>query len=170
MDFLTRRTIRKYSEKQISKDEVEKILEVALTSPSGKNLKPYQYIVVTDKEKLKALSKAKNGGGMPIAEAPMAIAVLGEKNTSDTWVEDCSIASILIQLKAWELGIGSCWVQMRERKDENGNLSENISREILGVPSELGVLCIISLGYPDEEKAEYAKGNMDFSKVHYEKF
>lgn len=170
MNFLERRTIRKYKKTEIQKEKIQEILELALVSPSGKNSKPYEYVVVSDEKSLKSLSKAKNAGGAMIAEAPIAIVILGNKDKSDTWIEDCSIAATLIQYKAWELGLGSCWVQMRGRVDENNSNSENIIRNILNIPDNFGVLCVIPIGYPDEKKESYSCGDFDWSKIHHEKY
>lgn len=170
MDFLSRRTIRKYKNIPVEKEVMNKIMEVALVSPSACNRKPYEYVVVTDKEKLAALSKAKASGASMIENAPVAIVVTGDSNVSDIWTEDCSIAATLIQLKAYDLGLGSCWVQMKNRQDAEGNLSEEIIRGIFGIPSHYGVLAVIALGYPDEEKKGYTADDMNFSKIHYEKF
>ncbi len=170
MDFLTRRTIRKYKDILIPEDIKNKILEVALVSPSARNRRPYEYITVTNKEKLEALSKTKALGATMIEKAPLAIVVLGDKNLSDAWAEDCSIAMTIMQLKAWELGIGSCWIQMKGRKDANGILSEERIRDIFEIPEQYGVLAVLSLGYPDEEKPAYTSKDMDFSKIHSEKF
>lgn len=170
MDFLTRRTIRKYKDTLIPEEVKNKILEVALVSPSACNRRPYEYITVTNKENLEALSKSKASGAAMIEKSPLAIVVIGDKNLSDVWAEDCSIAMTLMQLKAWELGVGSCWIQMKGRKDANGILSEDIIRDIFEIPEQYGILAVLSFGYPDEEKPAYTSKDMNFSKVHSEKF
>ncbi|MGL6064164.1 MAG: nitroreductase family protein [Fusobacteriaceae bacterium] len=170
LNFLERRSVRKFLEKSIKEEEIKEILKVALVSPSGRNKKPYEFILVKDKDILKKLSVAKKMGGKLIEEAPLAIVVLGNKNVTDLWIEDCSIASTLIQLKAWELGIGSCWVQIRTRNDDSDICSETVVKKLLDIPEELGVLCILALGYPDENKQPYEDKDMDFKKIHMEKY
>ncbi len=170
LNFLERRSIRVFSSETIKEEEINEVLKVALVSPSGMNKKPYEYIVVKDKNTLEKLSVAKKMGGKLIQGASFAIVVLGNKNLTDLWIEDCSIASTLIQLKAWELGLGSCWVQIRTRKDSNDISSETIVKEILNIPEELGVLCIIALGYPSEKKQGYSEKDMDFTKIHMERY
>lgn len=170
MDFLARRTIRKYKDMPISEEVKNKILEVALVSPSACNRRPYEYITVTNKEKLEALSKSKATGATMIGKSPLSIVIIGDKTLSDVWEEDCSIAMTMMQLKAWDLGVGSCWVQMKGRKDANGVPSEDIIRGIFEIPEQYGVLAVLSFGYPDEEKAVYTTKDMDFSKIHSEKF
>lgn len=170
MDFLSRRTVRKYKQEKIKDELIHEIMKCAVVSPSGKNAKPFEFVVVSDKEVLKKLSVAKAAGGLMIEHASHAVVVLGDRGTSDTWIEDCSIASTIIQLKAWDLGIGSCWVQMRLRTDKEGNSSEGLIKELLGVPQNFGILNVIALGYPDEEKAPYEDRDMNFRKVHLEKY
>lgn len=170
MNFLNRRTIRKYTDEVIEDKILNEIIGTALVSPSGKNLKPYEFLIVNDKEKLLKFSQMKALGTFSIPGANHAIIVLGNPEISDTWVEDCSIASTIIMLKSWDLGIGSCWVQMHNRKDAEGRSSEELIKEYLNIPAHLRVLNIISLGYPAEERGAYTQDNMDFSKVHREKY
>lgn len=170
MDFLSRRTIRKYRDEKISDEIIHEIMKCAVVAPSGKNAKPYEFVVVSDREVLKKLSVAKVAGALMIEHASHGVVVLGKRETSDTWIEDCSIASTIIQLKAWEMGIGSCWVQMRLRTDKEGNSSEGLIRELLNIPESFGILNILALGYPDEEKFPYEEKDMDFRKVHLENY
>lgn len=170
MEFLNRRTIRKYMEKEVERVKVHEILRAALVSPSGKNIKPYEFIVVEDKHVLKRLAHSKHIGSALIEGAPLAIVVLGNSELSNTWVEDCSIATTIIQLKAYDLGLGSCWVQIKERTTSDGTDSEEYVRNLLGVPGYLRVLDIVAIGYPNEIKPSHSENDMDFSKVHYEKY
>ena len=90
-----------------------------------------------------------------MAESPTCIAIMGKEEISDTWVEDCSIASTFIQLEACNQGLGSCWVQIKNRLTEEGKNAEEAVKEILEVSNNNRVLCIIALGYPNEEKPAY---------------
>lgn len=112
MDFLARRSIRKYTSQNIEKEKLDEILKVALTSPTGRNLKPFELIVVRDKDSLEKLSLAKSTGSAMLKEADTAIIILGNPQKSNTWNEDASIVSFSIQLKAYELGLGSCWINL----------------------------------------------------------
>ncbi|MEF9932889.1 MAG: nitroreductase family protein [Cetobacterium sp.] len=169
MDFLNRRTVRRYQDKKVEKIKIHEILRTALVSPSGKNTKPYEFLVVEDEATLKKLSHSKQMGATLIDGSPLSIVVLGNEN-STTWVEDCSIACTMIQLKAFDLGLGSCWVQIKERKTSAGTDSEEYVRNLLGIPGYLRVLAIISIGYSDEIKPSHSESDMDFSKVHYENY
>ena len=81
-----------------------------------------RFILVQDKETLEYLSNTRSHGSQILAGANAAIVVTGDNELSDTWIEDCSIAMMIMQLRATELGIGNCWVQVRGRYlDETGD-------------------------------------------------
>ena len=125
----SRRTCRQFTNESVSKESIEYILEAARLSPSGHRIKPWDFIVVEDKETLKALSVSKASGATLIEGAAVAIVVAADITKTDVWVEDCSIATIIMQLAAEELGLGSCWVQIRMRKDAEGNdATDNVKR------------------------------------------
>ena len=168
MDFLSRRTIRKFKEKKVEKEVIMELMKTALVSPSGRNRKPYEFVVIDDKEIIKKLSVAKESGATFAADAPLMIVILGHENP--TWDDDCAIASTIIQLKAHDLGLGSCWIQTKEKVDSEGNATDENIKKILGAPSELKVHNMMALGYPDEEKPAYTDAEVDMAKLHFNKF
>lgn len=168
MNFLSRRTIRKFKEKKVEKEVVMELMKTALVSPSGRNRKPYEFVVIDDKEIIKKLSVAKESGATFAADAPLMIVILGHENP--TWDDDCAIASTIIQLKAHDLGLGSCWIQTKEKVDSEGNATDENIKKILGAPSELKVHNMMALGYPDEEKPAYTDADVDMGKLHFNKF
>ncbi|MEO2508075.1 nitroreductase family protein [Clostridium paraputrificum] len=165
----SRRSIRKYKDTPIEKDKIDKIIKSALLAPSSMNKKPVELIVVNEKSTLEKLEKCKNMGTLALKTSPVAIVVIGDSLTSDVWIEDASIVSTLIQLEAESLGLGSCWIQMRNRQGENDD-SEKEVRNVLNIPDNYGVLSIITLGYKDEEKIPYDESSFNFNKIHYNKF
>lgn len=158
--LLERRSIRKYKDIKIEEQKINQILGAGKVAPSGKNKKPWELMVIEDKEILKELSMVKPKGGLFLSETPTAIAVIGNEELSDTWVEDCSIVSTFIQLEAHNQGLGSCWVQMKNRYTEDGGDAELLAKEILGVPTNKRLLCIISIGYPDQERPAYKEEDL----------
>ena len=168
MDFLSRRTIRKFKEKKVEKEVIMELMKTALVSPSGRNIKQYEFVVIDDKEIIKKLSVAKESGATFAADAPLMIVILGHENP--TWDDDCAIASTIIQLKAHDLGLGSCWIQTKEKVDSEGNATDENIKKILGAPSELKVHNMMALGYPDEEKPAYTDADVDMAKLHFNKF
>lgn len=164
-----RRSVRKYKEDKIDKEVVDKLLKAALLAPSSKNKRPVELVVVDDRETILDLKNCKDKGTLGLETAPLAIVVLGDASRSDVWVEDASVVTTLIQLEAEALGLGSCWIQIRKRKIDDVD-SEEAIRNVLGVPDNFGVLAVISLGYKDEDKKAYIEDDLDFAKIHYNKF
>lgn len=160
-----RRSFRKYTGKRIENESVELLVEALLRSPSSRNVKPCEFILVDDQELLKKLSHAKEHGSHFLQNAALGIVVCADSAKSDVWIEDSSIASILVQMVAQSLGLGSCWVQIRNRTRTAGEMSEAYIQELLGVPEHLKILSIISIGYPDETKKPVDKSELDYAKI-----
>lgn len=170
MNFLERRTVRKYTDEIISDEDIKEILKVALTSPTGRNTKAVEFILLKDKEILKSIAEAKKPiQDMPVASA-FSILVLGDTRKSDTWIENCSIALTTMQLKAWDLNIGSCWIQLRERKSVNGDNSEELIKRLLNIPEHYGVLALMTFGRINQDVNGYSDKDIDFSRVHFNSF
>ena len=166
LDLLySRRSIRKYTSQLIEPEKIEKLIEAALLSPTSRNRESWEFVIVTDKSALKQLSVSKPGSASMLAEAPLAIVVCGNPLDSDVWIEDCSIAAILIQLAAHDMGLGSCWIQLRCRMfDEQLSSSEYVKRT-LELPDNLEIECIISIGYPGENKNKRDKSVLSYNKI-----
>lgn len=148
-----RRSIRKYQHKEIPDTEIRRILEAGILAPSSKNIRPVEFIVVKDAEKLEALSKAKMGGAGHLKNAACAIVCIADTRKADAWVEDCSLAMGYMMLMAEHLNIGNVWTQIRFRKTALGVSAEEIVRRLLNIPNYYAVEAILSLGYPAEEKS-----------------
>ncbi len=104
--LLNRRSIRKYTDAPIDPESVKLILEAALTAPSSKSQRSWQFVVVEDREMLEKLGQCKPSYATSIANAPLAIVVTGDMTKSDVWVEDTSVAAIIMQLQAADLVLG----------------------------------------------------------------
>lgn len=168
--LLKRRSIRKYKKTRIGKYEMETILQAGLLAPSGRGVKPWEFVVVEEEPVLEALSKAKPHGGAFLKDAPLAIVVLADTEKTDVWVEDASIALTLMQLTAETLGLGSCWVQIRKRPhDESESAGEHIKR-LLKVPDCYAVEAVLAVGHPDETRPPRELGGLDWSKIHRERW
>lgn len=160
-----RRSIRKYKDKEIEPQKIELLKEAALRSPTSRNFRPWQFIFVTDKGKLEELSFAKPSGSAFLKGASLGVVVCADEKESDVWIEDCSIASILLQLTGQSLGLGSCWIQIRKRWYNDSKTSEDYVREVLGLTENLKVESIISFGYSDEEKGPISARQLQYDKV-----
>lgn len=161
-----RRSIRRFTSEELSQDEVVALLRAALMSPSSKRANDWQFIVVDDKETLARLAQCKEHGSEWMAGAPLAIVVLGDPLLSDVWIENASIASLMIQLQAEDLGLGSCWVQIRERYAADGTPSDELVREILDIPLQLQVLSIIAVGHKAVERKPFDEAGLQWEKIH----
>ncbi len=98
-----RRSMRKFTDEELTQDQVVALMKAALMSPSSKRSNSWQFVVVDDKEVLKELSHCKEQASSFIADAALAIVVMADPLASDVWIEDASIASIMIQLQAEDL-------------------------------------------------------------------
>ncbi len=165
-----RRSIRKFTSEPLKAEEVELILKAGLKSPTSKNAKPWHFIAIEDKELLDQLALCKKMGSKPIENCSLAIVVTVDPFTSSVWVEDGSIASIMMQLQAEDLGLGSCWIQIRERYTASDTSSEEYVKDLLDIPMQLQVLSIIVFGYKDQEKPPHDDEKLEWEKVHIGKF
>lgn len=98
--------------------------------------------------------------------AALGIVICADEAACDVWVEDCSIASILTQMTAQSLGLGSCWVQIRKRFYEDGTLSETYIRKTLNIPETMRVLSIIAIGYPAQRPEPIQRESLKDEKIH----
>ena len=166
----TRRSIRKYKPVVVEPEKIQKITTAALMSPASKRSNPWEFIVVQNKEMLIKLSESRQHGSHFLAEAPLGIVVTADTTKSDVWMEDASIAAIIMQLQVQELGLGSCWIQVYGRKKEDDITSESYIRTLLSIPGHFAVVCILSIGYPDEERKPYEETKLAIEKIHNELF
>lgn len=165
-----RRSIRKFTSEDLNQEEVVNLLKAALMSPSSKRTNPWQFIVVDDKETLDKLAHCKENGASFITDAALAIVVAADPLASDVWIEDASIASIMIQLQAEDLGLGSCWVQVRERFTAAGMSSDEYVHGILDIPMQLQVLSVIAIGHKGMERKPFNEDNLQWEKIHINKY
>lgn len=156
LDFMElvrkRRSIRRFTKEKIDPATVELLVEALLRAPTSRGNCPWEFVLVDDRELLARLSRSKEHGSEFLKDAPLAIVVCGDPNKSDVWVEDCSIAAIMVQLAAVSLGLGSCWAQIRSRRHDAKMSAEEYVRELLGLPEQLKVGEIIGIGHPGETK------------------
>ena len=166
---IARRSTRKYTEQQISPEEVQKLFQAALLAPTSKNSKSWEFVAIENKDMLKQLSACKDTGSAFLEGCTLAIVVIGDKTVTDIWVEDASIAAAYMQLQAEDLNIGSCWCHIRNRRLD-GMSSEQYVREMLDIPNDFGVLCIIGFGYKNQERKPNDLSKLTWEKIHIGSF
>ncbi len=148
----TRRSIRKFLSDSIPRDLLNEVLDCARHSPSAMNSQPWTFVVVTNKKQKQELSSLKKSHPSPwLVDAPVVIGVCIDLSRSRTrWIADGAIAANTMLLAAHALGLGACWVAMRY---EDTALNARIQKT-LGVDANIFPVCLVALGYPDEEPHE----------------
>jgi nitroreductase len=165
-----RRSIRKFTDTPVEKEKLDLLVEAGLRAPSSRGVNPWHFVVVTDRAMLTRLSQAKEHGSAFLKNAAAGIVVCADASKSDVWVEDASIATIMIQLAAVDLELGSCWIQIRERMHDAGQTAEAYVSALLGLPPQLKVESIVALGYPDETRAPHPRESLPQAQVHAESY
>jgi nitroreductase len=163
----TRRSIRRYLDKPVESEKIDRLIEAVLRAPSSRGFNPWEFVVVTDRVLLEKLSKAKPHGASFLKDAALGIVVCADPEKCDVWIEDASIASIYIHLAAESMALGSCWIQIRKRMHDQTKAAEQYIREMLNIPKNLNVESMIAIGYPAEEKSPHPKEKLQYEKVHY---
>lgn len=164
--ILKRRSIRKFTEQELTPEQIKLLLEAAMAAPSALNQRPWRFVVVQAQEQLSELRRALPFGKM---NAPCAIVVCGDLRSfrkaalERFWVQDCSAATQNILLAATGLGLGSVWCGVHPI-----NTLEKAVRKILDIPTEVIPLNVIFVGYPAEEKP--ARTQFSAKNVYFDKF
>ena len=156
--IFSRRSIRRYTDEPISEQDLTSILQAGMAAPSASNRKPWHFCLITDRDKLEALADAHPYGKM-LADAAAAIAVCGDPSISEWWGQDCSAATENILVAVAGLGLGGVWLGCHNRPER-----EQAVRDVLGIPEQIGVLSLLSIGHPAEEKE--ARTQYDPARVH----
>ena len=164
--FLKRRSCRKFTDQQLDPDQVKAIVEAGLLAPTSMNRRPCQFTLVDDKELLEQLSHCKSQGADLLAGCAIAIVVSANPSVSDVWVEDAAIASSYIQLQAESLGLGTCWVQVRNRMYDNENTSSEWVKNLLNMDGAQHVVSIIAIGHKDAPRPQASLDQLQWEKVH----
>ncbi len=171
LDILyNRRSTRKFLDKKIEETKIKNLLTAALLAPSSKGSRPWEFIIVDDPTLLAILATSKPHGASLLKHAPLAIIITGDRTKSDVWVEDCSIASILVQLEAEALGLGSCWVQINRRYYSDDITSNEYIHEHFSIPDKLEVLSIVGIGYKAVERPPLSDCDILWDKVSINKY
>ncbi len=165
-----RRSIRKFTEQIPEAEKIELLKEAVLRAPTSKNSNASQFIFVSDKSVIEKLANCKLTGASALQTATLAVVILADESQTVAWVEDCSIASILLQITALSLGLGSCWIQIRGRAHSEEKPSETYVKETLNIPDEFRVLSIISIGYSQQSISGRPFTDLDFSRIHSDQY
>ena len=163
--ILTRRSIRKYTTKEVSEDQIEVLLKAAMYAPSASNQQPWHFIVIRDRNILNKIAEVHPYAKM-LSQAALAILVCGDEErelSKGYWVVDCSAATQNILLAAHDLGLGAVWLGIHPREER-----KNEVRKIFDLPQNIQPMSIVSIGYPDEEKENPERFKPE--RIHYNKW
>ncbi len=173
-DFLKilqdRRSVRHYTDEKIPDEKIAQILDAGLLSPSGKAIRPWEFIVVRDKEVLKKMAGCRQSPVSMFLQADAAIVVIADKDKSDTVIEDCSIVMSNMHLMADSLGLGSCWIQGRLRIASNGQTTEEYLRGLLHFPENYMLEAALTIGAIERHPSPRSAGDVDHGKIHWETY
>ncbi|MFV0435979.1 MAG: nitroreductase family protein [Desulfopila sp.] len=165
-----RRSIRRFAPRAVEQEKIDYLIESVLRVPSSRSTSPWEFVVVQDSVMLKALAKAKPHGAGFVANAPLVIVVCADPQKCDVWVEDASIAALTLHLAATDLGLGSCWVQIRLREHDGAHLATDYVARQLALPSGLEVEAMVAIGYSQEDKKGHPGDTLLRQRVHFERY
>ena len=148
-----RRSVRKFSDRPVPREVVDRILAETLTAPSARNTRSTRLLVVDDPALVARMADMRDYGSGFLTGAPLAIVVLGDTSLSDLWRENAAIAATVVQLACVDEGLASCWVHVNgrpRRKDTpDGETAADYLRTFLPVPEGCEPLCAIAAGDSD---------------------
>lgn len=164
----SRKSVRHFTDRPVSEADLETLVRAGMAAPTGKNLQPWSFFIVTDRDILDALAAELPTAKM-VTDAPAAIVICGDLKLADTttyknyWVMDCSAASENILLAAEAMGLGACWTASFPYEDRMETVRNN-----LNLPGHLIPLNVIPVGYP--EGMESPKNKWMPSKIYRNRY
>lgn len=161
-NIFARKSVRKYAEKPVEQEKVQLLLKAAMAAPSGKDMRPWEFIVVDDRAALDSMAAALPYAKM-LNNAPLAIIVCGNVERSSYWYLDCSAATQNLLLAAEALGLGAVWTATYPYPDRM-----EVVRTCVNLPDHIKSLCVIPIGYP--AMPHQPKDKWDETRIHYNKW
>lgn len=148
-----RRSTRKFSDREVGEEVVARLIAAAQSAPSARNSRSTRIMAVSDRAKIACMSEMRDYGSAFLKNAPLAFVIAGDASKSDLWRENGAIAATILQLACVDEGLASCWVHVdgrpRRQEEPHGEQAVDLLREILPLPDEWQVLCVIAAGYSD---------------------
>lgn len=162
----SRKSVRTFTNQAVSQDTLTTLVKAGMAAPSGKDVRPWEFIILTNREKLNALADTLPYAKM-LAHAPAAIIVCGNNDTANGgsfyWYLDCSAATQNILLAAESMGLGATWTAAYPYEERMAPVAT-----ILELPAHIKPLNVIPIGYPRGEQKAKNKFNPD--KIHLDKW
>lgn len=166
-NILNRKSVRKYTNEDVKKEQLEMLVRAGMAAPSARNSQPWLFFVINDRAILDNLAKQLPNAKM-LLNAKAAIVVCGnlqkalEGDGREFWVQDCSAATQNILLAAESMGLGAVWTGAYPRKE-----TVNIIKVELGLPEHIVPLNVIPIGWQTGEekpKQKYTEENIRWNK------
>ena len=158
-----RRSVRKYSEREVPRDVVERLPRETLTAPPSRNSRSTRLLVVEDPATVARMAAMRDYGSGFLTGAPRAIVVLGDTAASDLWKVNAAISATVLQLACVDEGLASCWVHVegrpRRKEEPDGEQAADYLRTFLPIPEGCEPLCVIAFGYSDFRPAPLPPAN-----------
>lgn len=161
-NIFARKSVRTYLNKGVEKEKIDWMLRAGMAAPSGRDLRPWEFVVITDRAALDSMAAALPYAKM-LTQARQAIVVCGDSTRSSYWYLDCSAATQNILLAAESLGLGAVWTAAYPYEDRM-----QVVRKFTALPDNILPLCVIPFGYP--ATSEQPKQKFDEKKIHYGKY
>ena len=157
MDFQqvieARRSVRKFRDEEVPHEVLAQAIEAASHAPSSRNSRSTRFLAVRDAATVHRMAAMRDYGAVPLAGAPAAVVVMGDRAASDLWVDNAAIAATILQLALVDAGLKSCWVHVngrpRSKEQPDGEQADEYLRKMLPIPDDYGILCAIAFGYSD---------------------
>ncbi len=162
-EIFHRTSIRKYQDRPVEDEKLELILKAAMAAPSAKNQQPWEFYVITDREKIVELSQCSPYAAFTANAGAMIVACYRKECAVPEYAQiDLSIATENMLLEIDSLGLGACWIgtcPIEERM--------TAVEKALDIPPTLRAFSLVGIGYPAEERVQ--QDRFDKSRIHYVK-
>ncbi len=159
--IFTRRSVRKFSEREVESEKTENLLRAAMQAPSAHNKQPWHFIIINDRRLLNQIADFHPYAKM-LYEAPQAIAVCGDlglENNDRYLALNCAAATQNILLAAHSQGLGAVWIAVYPREERIKKI-----KLLLDLPLHIIPISLVAIGYPAHKKA--AEDRFDAKKIH----
>ena len=165
-NILSRKSVRSFTEQPVDRADLDTLVKLAMAAPTGKDMRPWQFIIIDDAAVLKKLCDALPKMD-PLKQAKAAIVVCGDSTVTDkegrpsnAWMLDCSAATENALLAAESMGLGAVWLGVYPYGDRVPTVQRTLE-----LPEKIIPLNIIAVGHPNGESRP--KDKYDAAKVHY---
>ena len=165
-NILSRKSVRSYTDEPVRRSQLDTLLRAAMAAPTGRDMRPWKFVVIDDKAAMAALADSLPYAKM-LREAQAAVAICGDLSVTDdkgnpstNWTFDCSAATENLLLAAEALGLGAVWTGVYPYEERVASV-----KSALGLPEEIVPLALVPIGHPKGDPQPKDKFNKD--NIHY---